>query len=119
MFRMELPSSFPAALGAVVEEALRSAGLTTRRSAADATGIPLATLHRKITNPASPFNANELNQIALVTGVSVSTLARRAERRSPASDNGTSDVTPSHRQSQDMAAGRSPERTTRRARRAS
>lgn len=57
-------------VGVLVKEALDAAGVTITR-AANETGIPYATLHRKLnpnTGRVTPFNAGELHTIALLLG---------------------------------------------------
>ncbi|WP_067573636.1 hypothetical protein [Nocardia acidivorans] len=63
-----------AVVGRAVGEALEDAGVGVRQ-AADATGIPLAKLRRKLRGQgASPFDLAELLQLAEVVDRAVSTL---------------------------------------------
>lgn len=76
--------SLAAATGfaAVVKGHLDRGGIS-QREAATRTGIPLTTLHRRLTG-ASPFSVNELLRIASLLDTTVSRLAIEAESQGAA-----------------------------------
>lgn len=65
--------SYTERVAAAVAAAIAAAGITYQATA-KGTGIPQATLHRKL-NEHVPFNARELEQIARYLGIEVETLA--------------------------------------------
>ena len=75
---MTTSQDFSRALAAVVGDAIK-ADRRTQRDVADAAGIPLVTLNRRLT-ATSPFTVLELAAVAKVLDVSVTDLALRAER---------------------------------------
>jgi transcriptional regulator with XRE-family HTH domain len=74
---MVTPEQTSRALARAVAEALAEAGVSQRK-AAEATGIPLTTLSRRLTG-ASPLLATELASLASLLGITVSALAIAAE----------------------------------------
>ena len=72
----------PAAIAAVIEDRMRSRGLT-QESLADRAGIPLTTLNRTLRGHRA-LDTGELFRIADVLGVRASTITREAEARSAA-----------------------------------
>lgn len=68
-----------AAVAAVIEEH-RLAKAMTQEALADATGIPLTTLHRSLHGHRA-FDMDEVFRIAMVLGVTASLLTREAEAR--------------------------------------
>lgn len=81
VFYME-PTPSRSALAATVAAALQAAGLV-QRNVADETGIPLATLNRRLKGT-NPFNVIELGAIADMLGTKASALLAEAERKDDA-----------------------------------
>ena len=79
MFHMTTAHQVSATLAQVVGETYKSAGLS-QRGLAEAAGIPLVTLSRKLLGQ-SPFTAIELVSVSRALGVSFAELALRAEQR--------------------------------------
>lgn len=75
--RMTTTTRIDTALAEVVKAALKGAGQSQRR-AAEVTGIPLVTLHRRLTKD-SPFKVTEVAAIADLLKVSVVDLFQQAE----------------------------------------
>jgi transcriptional regulator with XRE-family HTH domain len=73
---MDTPEQTSREISRTVAEALRVAGIS-QRSAAEATGIPLTTLSRRLTG-AAPFLVTELFSLAKVLGTTVSALTETA-----------------------------------------
>lgn len=71
------PNPTQRGLAAVVATALADAGFT-QRNVAEVTGIPLATLNRRLTG-ASPFLVTELTAIADMLNTTTSALLATAE----------------------------------------
>lgn len=61
----------------VVNQAVEAQGLTLR-TLSDATGIPLATLHRRLTGKV-PFDLVELDAVALALGTTMAAITTAAE----------------------------------------
>lgn len=80
--RMEQPQTISESLAAVVRGEL-AAQRITQRMASEGAGIPLTTLHRKLSGRA-PFNVVELAALAEILGVSLTEFAQRAERKGAA-----------------------------------
>lgn len=66
-------------LGAYVDQVRRGRG-ATYRDLSDATGIPLATIHRKIQGGNGSLTVDELDRIAHALGTTASALLTDAER---------------------------------------
>jgi transcriptional regulator with XRE-family HTH domain len=75
---MGTPQTAEGRIAEVVSGALESAGLTQSR-VADLTGIPLATLNRRLRG-ITPFTYRELDLIAPLLERTVSSIAAEAER---------------------------------------
>ncbi|MFD6093679.1 helix-turn-helix domain-containing protein [Oerskovia sp. NPDC060338] len=67
-------------LAEAVKAAMKGAGQSQRKVAAQ-TGIPLVTLHRRLSSPDSTFKVTEVVAIADLLNVSVVGLFQEAERR--------------------------------------
>ena len=67
-----------------IATALREAGVS-QRHAADATGIPMTTLSRRLTGK-SPLLATDLAALAALAGTTISAIASRAEATLAATD---------------------------------
>ena len=65
---------------AVEVEAARVAAKVTQRDLAEATGIPLVTLNRRLTGQGKPFTFAEVASIATALGTTITEIALRAER---------------------------------------
>ena len=74
---MDTPTTAAQSVAEVVSAALREAGISQREAAAR-TGIPLATLSRRLTGH-SPFLITELSLVAKVAGLTLLDVARLAE----------------------------------------
>ena len=77
VYHMEHPEAVSANISRAIAAALTEAGISLR-SAADTTGIPVATLSRRL-NGTTPFTTTELARMASVLGVAVSDLVSGAE----------------------------------------
>jgi len=78
MHRMNTPQATSDRLTAVIDEAMRAAKIS-QRAMADATGIPLVTLSRRL-NGHTAFTVVEMAAIADVLNLSIVEFALRAER---------------------------------------
>lgn len=78
VLRMKTPQHVSDTLAEVVQEAMRSAGLS-QRAVAETTGIPLVTLNRKLTKK-HPFTIPEIASIAEAVDIGVTELFLRVER---------------------------------------
>lgn len=76
--RMNTPQQVSDTLSRVVKAAMKTSG-HSQRDVAEATGIPLVTLNRRLTGSYS-FTVLEVAAIAEVIGVGVTDLFLRAER---------------------------------------
>lgn len=74
---MDTPHTVSQGIARAVAVALTDSGLS-QRAAAAASGIPLATLSRRLTGH-SPFTVDELSILATLAGTTVSALVERAE----------------------------------------
>ena len=70
-------NAFAASIAGGVREAMTSGG-TTHRELSEKSGIPLATLHRRLT-ATTPFTLTELKAVSIVLGLDVSDLLRQSE----------------------------------------
>ena len=78
VLRMNTPDHITEGLARVVSEAIKADG-KSQRQVADATGIPLVTLNRRLTGRAA-FTVVELASIAKVLDISVVDMFLRVER---------------------------------------
>ena len=81
---MEAPEQQSRAVAKAIATALREAGVS-QRHAADATGIPMTTLSRRLTGK-SPLLATDLAALAALAGTTISAIASRAEATLAATD---------------------------------
>lgn len=78
MLHMNTPQATSDRLTAVISQAMASAKVS-QRAMAEATGIPLVTLNRRLTGRTA-FTAVEMAAVAEVLNLSIVELALRAER---------------------------------------
>lgn len=70
-------TAFAANIAGGVREAMTSGGIT-HRELSEKSGIPLATLHRRLT-ATTPFTMTEIKAVSIALGLDVSDLLRQSE----------------------------------------
>ena len=70
-------NAFAASIAGGVREAMTSGGIT-HRELSEKSGIPLATLHRRLT-ATTPFTMTEIKAVSIALGLDVSDLLRQSE----------------------------------------
>lgn len=77
--RMETPEAIARQVAIEIENVRKSAGVS-QRDLAEATGIPLVTLNRRLTGQGKPFTFAEVAAVAQSLGTTITEIALRAER---------------------------------------
>ena len=76
---METPEPLIRQIAEEIKSAMLTAGMS-QRALADATGLPLVTLSRRLTGAGKPFDLAELALVAAAVNLSLVELIMRAER---------------------------------------